>query len=145
MFHIAFVEDNPAEILLTKVTCEDLGFNEDEKISFFEDEISFFEAINKDPEAFSVIFLDVNIGNTSGFDVIKSLHQKQIKTPILMYSNSNNPNDLMKSRSLEAAGYIQKPYDYDKMKSLIQLMRSSLLEKDINLLLSNKVNLLNGR
>lgn len=145
MFHIAFVEDNPAEILLTRVTCEDLGFNENERISFFEDETSFYEAVDKDPKAFNIIFLDVNIGNTSGFDVLQELHNKQINTPILMYSNSNNPNDLMKSRSLEAAGYIQKPYDYDNMKSLIQLIRSSLHENNISLLLSNKVNLLNSR
>jgi CheY-like chemotaxis protein len=142
MFHIAFVEDNPSEILLTRVTCEDLGFLEDEKVSFFEDEISLYETLKSKQVTFDLIFLDVNIGNTSGFDVLKKLKKQKIKIPIFMYSNSNNSMDLSRSKMLQAEGYFQKPYDYETMKKMIQTIRTNLNNKTIDLLIAHRYNLL---
>lgn len=142
MFHIAFVEDNPSEILLTKVTCEDLKFTVEEKVTFFEDEVSIMKTLDENPNLFDLIFLDVNIGNISGFDVLRMFRQRKLLTPVFMYSNSNNPNDLENSKLLHASGYIQKPYEYENMRNLIQLIRTSLNNKSIETLIKNKVNLL---
>ncbi|MBP7478202.1 MAG: response regulator [Chitinophagales bacterium] len=119
MFHIGLIEDNPSEKLLFEIAVDELEFSEDETISIFEDDKQLLEYLDRNGR-FDLLLLDVNIGSISGFDILKLLKGMQVKFPIVMYSNSNNPDDLERSRVLKAEAYIQKPYDFEQLKDLLQ-------------------------
>ncbi|MBK7956859.1 MAG: response regulator [Bacteroidetes bacterium] len=119
MFHIGLIEDNPSEKLLFEIAVDELEFSEDETISIFEDDKQLLEYLDRSGK-FDLLLLDVNIGSISGFDILKLLKGMQVNFPIVMYSNSNNPDDLERSRVLKAEAYIQKPYDFEQLKDLLQ-------------------------
>ncbi len=119
MFHIGLIEDNPSEKLLFEIAVDELQFSDDETITIFEDDKQLLQYLDKNG-SFDLLLLDVNIGVISGFDVLKLLKGMKVNFPIVMYSNSNNPDDLERSRVLKAEAYIQKPYDFEQLKDLLQ-------------------------
>lgn len=70
----------------------------------------------------SILFLDINMPRKNGFE---SLHEiksnpKLKDICVIMYSTSNNPPDILRAKKLGAKGFLQKPSNYGKLKSIIQ-------------------------
>ena len=57
----------------------------------------------------SVILLDINLGNESGFDLCKKL-RKTTQTPILFISARSSNDDVLIALNIGGDDYIQKPY-----------------------------------
>jgi DNA-binding response OmpR family regulator len=53
----------------------------------------------------------------SGFDILKTLHSKQYKTPIIIYSNATSKESVVQALSLGAKSYLVKPL---KPEALLQ-------------------------
>ncbi len=70
-----------------------------------------------------IIFLDLHMPVMDGFDFLAQLtakmpdYTKRIKIYIL--TSSSNPADIAKAKQYTIAGYINKPLDVNKIKSLI--------------------------
>ena len=137
MFHIGLIEDNPSEKLLFEIAIDELEFKEDESITIFEDDKQLLEYLQTEG-SFDLLLLDVNIGSISGFDILKLLKGMDVKFPIAMYSNSNNPDDIERSRVLKAEAYIQKPYDFEQLKDLLQNFRTHILDNTLLPFLQNE-------
>jgi DNA-binding response OmpR family regulator len=62
---------------------------------------------------FDLITLDVNLPDTSGFDICSELKERHISrhTPIIFISAQTGEQDLRKGFALGAADYIPKPFD----------------------------------
>ncbi len=114
---IFLVEDNDADIELTKMALEDCGLDHnlnivkdgEEAIKYLKGEGEYEGRVL--PE---LILLDLNLPKVSGKEVLtiikKSPGIKDI--PVIILSTSNSPSDVSDSYKLYANCYIVKPHDY---------------------------------
>lgn len=83
------------------------------------------------------IFLDINMPRKSGFECLEEIrnHKGSVKeVNIIMFSTSNDPENIQKELELGAAFYAVKPSSFEKLKSLLKEiltmnLTSSLREK----------------
>lgn len=61
-------------------------------------------------EIFSLIILDVNLGDYDGFELIKDIKYRGITTPIIFVSGRNEDYDKILGLGLGANNYITKPF-----------------------------------
>lgn len=85
-------------------------------------------------ETFDVILLDVNLGDMEGFDVLKQLREKRIRTPVMIISGRSEDYDSLYGLSLGADDYVTKPFRPlvlgAKVKALIRRSREHLNPPD---------------
>lgn len=113
------------EIALSQSTCEYFNMF-DVKTSWVKDAdacINFFRANDSD-----LILLDINLGNSSGFDLCKQLRQSQ-DAPILFISARTSDDDMLLALNIGGDDYIQKPYSLSvllaKDKAVLKRYRGS--------------------
>jgi len=80
--HIAIVDDDQVTRTILQNTFKQINA----EISLFDSGSEFLMATNK--HIFDLIILDIYMPGLSGFDILKTLHSKQYKTPIIIYSNA---------------------------------------------------------
>jgi CheY-like chemotaxis protein len=69
-----------------------------------------------------IIFIDINMPRMDGFECLKAIKSMDSfkDVPVIMYSTSSSQADIARSRELGANLYVQKPYNYEVMKVLMQ-------------------------
>jgi CheY-like chemotaxis protein len=72
-----------------------------------------------------LILLDIKMPRKGGFDVLIWLrnHQHLKKLPAVVFSASDNPNDMQQARALGATAYLVKPSAYDGYPKVVQALR----------------------
>jgi len=82
---------------------------------------AFFDACEGEGYVPNLILLDISISGEDGFDVLKRLKQHPVvaPVPVLMWSNSTNPEEIERSYQLGASAYVPKPMDYQGLKGLL--------------------------
>jgi CheY-like chemotaxis protein len=68
-----------------------------------------------------VIFLDLNLPQTSGWEILKHLRQTNhlASIPVVMYTTSSQKKELEVANDLGANFFITKPTDYKELKHLL--------------------------
>lgn len=66
-------------------------------------------------DAFDAIILDIGLPKKSGTDVLKTLRQKGILTPILILTARNTIHDKVNGLDLGADDYLTKPFDLSEL------------------------------
>lgn len=94
------------ETVLAETTCE--YFNMFEVKSAYVTSADECEQFLQENEA-SLILLDINLGDTSGFDLCKKL-RKTTQIPILFISARSSDDDILIALNIGGDDYIQKPY-----------------------------------
>lgn len=94
------------EVELAETTCE--YFNMFEVKTAYVTNVEECERFLEEHEP-SVILLDINLGNSSGFDLCKKLRQT-IHIPILFISARSSDDDVLIALNIGGDDYIQKPY-----------------------------------
>ncbi len=83
-------------------------------------------------ESFDMILMDVMLGDMEGFEVVKSVRSRGIRTPIMIVSGRNEDYDSLYGLSLGADDYITKPFRPvvlgAKVKALIRRSRDLMVE-----------------
>ncbi|MCF2444607.1 response regulator [Dyadobacter sp. CY345] len=91
-------------------------------IVFFEDGEQLLEYyITENPNIPHLIFLDLNMPKRDGREVLKVIRKsdKWDNVPIIIFSTSNAPDDILASYQLGANCYLVKPSSYEELKDLI--------------------------
>jgi CheY-like chemotaxis protein len=72
-----------------------------------------------------LILLDLKMPRRSGFDVLIWLrnHERLKHLPAVIFSTSDNPDDMQQARALGATAYLTKPKAYDGYPKLAQALR----------------------
>ncbi|KGR76627.1 response regulator transcription factor [Ureibacillus sinduriensis] len=94
------------EIVLAETTCE--YFNMFEVKTAFVTSVQECERFLEKHEP-SLLLLDINLGNESGFDLCKKL-RKTTQIPILFISARSSDDDVLIALNIGGDDYIQKPY-----------------------------------
>ena len=69
-----------------------------------------------------ILFLDINMPLKNGFQCLQAIRSsdKLNDLCIIMYSTSSNQTDINKSYELGASGFVQKPFNFNDLKGLLQ-------------------------
>lgn len=82
--------------------------------SFEKGRVVMNEIGNKD---ISIVFLDLNMPKTNGLTALKELRSKEssFDFPVVIYSTSNNPDDVNECLKAGATAFITKPSSIDEL------------------------------
>lgn len=84
-----------------------------------EQALQFLEQPDFKPD---LIILDLNIPKISGYTVLALYPPKKNKTPIVVFSASENEADVSRAFSLGAQDFVHKPMDLDEYKTAVSRM-----------------------
>ncbi len=70
--------------------------------------------------AFDIILLDVMLPGLNGFEVTKRLRLQNVRTPILLLTARDAPEDIVKGLDAGADDYLTKPFDFEVLLARIR-------------------------
>ena len=72
-----------------------------------------------------LILLDLNIPKIDGRQCLRMIKESKefCKIPIIIFSTSNNPEDISQSYELGANSYIIKPYSYNELVEIVDVIK----------------------
>jgi DNA-binding response OmpR family regulator len=80
--------------------------------------------------AFDIILLDVMLPILNGFEVTKRLRMQNVRTPILLLTARDAPEDIVKGLDAGADDYLTKPFDFKVLLARIRARTRSLPGKN---------------
>ncbi len=82
---------------------------------------ALFDKLQHPPPVAQILFLDINMPGTNGFEVLQQLRaDKQFATlPVIMFSTSDDPVTIERSRKLGASYFVPKSSDFTRLKNSI--------------------------
>lgn len=128
LIDILLVEDNPADVLLTKKVleeeevCKHIGVAKDglEALHFLRGEGDFAT-----PSRPNLILLDLNMPRMDGQQFLAELKadEKLRSIPVVVLTSSDADRDIEGSYDLQAAGYIRKPADIVQFEEIAKMLK----------------------
>jgi two-component system, OmpR family, copper resistance phosphate regulon response regulator CusR len=70
--------------------------------------------------AFDIILLDVMMPGLTGFEVTRRLRLQNVRTPILLLTARDAPEDIVKGLDAGADDYLTKPFDFEVLLARIR-------------------------
>jgi CheY-like chemotaxis protein len=91
---------------------------------------------SKETDAPDMIFLDINLPVTTGWQFLKSLKDQDAykDIPVIMYSTSNNQRDRAIAKDLGALCFVTKPSAFKKLQHTLDIIVSYSNRKLFHLL-----------
>lgn len=111
---IILVEDSVSDAKLTQYALEQLS-PAPELLHFEAGEALFRYLDQHKVENFSLILLDLNLPKMNGLEILQSLRKRRelCQMPVVMFSSSNENQDVQSCYESGANGYVQKPLTLD--------------------------------
>ena len=114
---ILLMED---DIILNEIIYEHLEENKHEVICCFVGDSAQDKIYS---ETFDLLLLDVNVPNLSGFELLKEIRKKDIKTPTIFITSASMLEDIEEAFSLGCDDYIKKPFELRELDLRINNIR----------------------
>lgn len=117
---IVLVEDEEhlAEGLLFNLEAENY------RTRHFADGSEALEWLLQTEEAIGVILLDVMLPGKDGFEIVRTLRERELYFPVLMLTARSQPEDILEGLNAGADDYLAKPFDLDillvRVKSMLR-------------------------
>ncbi len=125
MIRILYVEDDPTAREYIQKGLTERGYNVEAAADGKE---GLEKALNG---PFDLLILDVMLPETSGFDILKAVRERQIETPVLFLSARGEVADRIEGLNLGADDYLVKPFAFAELLARIQAVaRRALSEPD---------------
>jgi CheY-like chemotaxis protein len=118
---ITWIEDNPADVRLFTIACEDQGLKVD--LNVLTDGESAVEYVKSVAEkALDVLIVDINLPRVAGHSVIAVARRNPNlgSIPIVVLTTSKSPRDRETAERLGATAVAYKPNDYDDFAQLVK-------------------------
>jgi DNA-binding response OmpR family regulator len=82
-------------------------------------------------EPFDLLLLDISLPGESGLDVLKSLREAEIGTPVMMLTARSDVSSKVRALNLGADDYLPKPFDVTEMTARVRaLLRRAQAERE---------------
>lgn len=114
---VLYVEDDPPSVLLLQEAFEESGTSArvhaardaHEALAFLAQESPYDTAPSPD-----LVLLDLDLGETSGFDVLEALRDRgDLSTaPVVVFTNSDDADDVTAAYERRASAFVEKPDDF---------------------------------
>lgn len=84
-------------------------------VDWVKDGRSAHRALSSAQESFDMIVLDLGLPNVDGLDVLKSIREQNIVTPVIILTARETINDRVSGLDAGADDYLTKPFDLDEL------------------------------
>ncbi len=84
-------------------------------IDWVKDGRSGYDVLSTKYEKFDIIVLDLGLPKLSGLDLLKSIREKNITTPVVILTARETIDDRVKGLDAGADDYLTKPFDLDEL------------------------------
>ena len=124
--NILVVEDNPVDEMLTRDAITESKV--DARVFVVHDGSQALKYLKKQEEmpflGTDIILLDINIPKRNGLEVLKEVKRDQTMQhiPVVILTNSINPDDMEDSYKLNASGYVSKSFKITEFNEKIALI-----------------------
>lgn len=126
---ILIAEDDADDRFLLQAAFEENGFKD--SLKFVENGVEVLEFLYKltseeDANLPRFILLDLNMPKKDGREVLKELkqHNQLKKIPIVIFSTTNNEQEMRRCYELGANSYITKPNSFEGLLKTVAALRS---------------------
>lgn len=127
---ILIAEDDADDRFLLQAAFEENGFKD--RLEFVENGVEVIEYLTGDkPKAADrkfprFILLDLNMPKKDGREVLKELkqHAELKKIPVVIFSTTNNEQEMRRCYELGANSYITKPNSFESLIKTVAALRS---------------------
>ncbi len=118
---IVLVEDNLADVKLTEYALKSLD-ERPQLIHFFEGPDMLQYLSGADLQEIAVVIIDLNMPKMSGIDLLKVFqNDARLHTmPVLVFSSSDDPNDMQNCYNHGASGYVVKPSGLEELEKTMR-------------------------
>lgn len=132
---ILLLEDDYLYKISIKEYLEDIDFNVDD----FENGDDALDAIYE--KRYDLLLLDIRVPGMDGFELVKTIRQSNINTPVMILTSLTDISDLSKGYELGCNDYLKKPFDLRELKyRMEQLIKSNCFSSNKNIIKLNKYN-----
>ncbi len=118
---IILVEDNLADVKLAEYALKSLD-ERPQLIHFFEGSDMLQYLLEADLEEIAVVIIDLNMPRMSGIELLK-IFQNDTRLhhmPVLVFSSSDDPNDMQNCYNHGASGYVVKPTGLEELEKTMR-------------------------
>ncbi len=127
---ILIAEDDADDRFLLQAAFEENGFSD--KLHFVEngvevlDYLHSFKGAEKEKQLPRFILLDLNMPKKDGREVLRELkqHPDLRKIPVVIFSTTNNEQEMRRCYELGANSYITKPNSFESLLKTVAALRS---------------------
>ena len=127
---ILIAEDDADDRFLLQAAFEENRFND--KLHFVENGVELLDFLqrhtqNEQPARMPhFILLDLNMPKKDGREVLRELKQHPIykKIPVIIFSTTNNEQEMRRCYELGANSYITKPNSFENLIKMVAALRS---------------------
>ncbi|MEO1451161.1 MAG: response regulator [Bacteroidota bacterium] len=136
---ILIVDDQQAEIVLLRQGLIDLGFSGKINSLSRGDEVMPYLLQENTPaeerrlQLPRVMFLDLSMPGMDGFVVLETVktHPITARLPVIIFSNSDRPEDFAQANASGAGGYIVKPVHYEDLLNRLRNILDFWMQQDV--------------
>lgn len=136
LYNLLVVEDNPAELHLLETAMKEAGLMP--LISMViaydgEQAVDILENTHAST-TFDLTLLDLNLPKLGGKDVLKRIKQNPELSGnrVIIFTNSDDVNDIRQCQELKADAYVQKPRDFEQLIDFCAAIKEAI-ERDSEL------------
>lgn len=130
---IIFIADDDADDrFLVKAAFDDSGI--EDTLEFVENGVELLEELNlrltQGNPLPQLILLDLNMPKKDGREALKELkiHPLLKKIPVVIFSTTNNPQEIARCYDLGANSYITKPNSFEQLINILSSVRQYWLQ-----------------
>ena len=126
--YLLLIEDNPADAFLVReaiapfiaqgtLQCSTVADGA-QALAFLRHQAPYTQVVAPD-----LVFLDLHLPGTSGYEVLAELHQDPAlrSLPVVVLTSSENPQDMSQCYKLGARAYLVKPIELEQFLSLVRI------------------------
>ncbi len=86
----------------------------------------------KNGSAIDLLLLDINMPEMDGFELLEHLRSEEAlrDIPVVVCTGSDYDKDMLRAESLGAAGYLVKPLNFGKLKTILARTPHMLLRPE---------------
>jgi chemotaxis family two-component system response regulator Rcp1 len=133
IMNILIVEDNKADQVIMKEAFKEACIQCD--LSIVNDGVEAIDFLNREGKFLGsakvdIILLDLNLPKKNGREVLVEIKKKpKLKhIPILVFSNSESPQDICQCYDLGVNAYINKPSNFQEVVNLVNIIETFWLK-----------------
>jgi len=118
---ILLLEDDPVLSEIIEEFLVEHGLH----VKLFYDGKEALHAIFEDK--FDILVLDINVPSLNGFELLKTLKEANIATPVIFITSLDQISDVKKGFALGAEDYLKKPFELEEL--LVRIERTQKLHR----------------
>ena len=116
LLRIVFIDDDQEDLQMLREIAESLGHS----AYLLHDPRTIWEQLDKDALNPDIIFLDINLPLTDGFEILKKLRETGNTTPVVIHSGNCDERCIDTAFSLGANYYMKKANSYQAVVSAFE-------------------------